>query len=93
MCFFLSQNNYADFPGKNKNLNFRGGGYFERMLNMAEEKSKYTAQMKYNADKRENLNLGLAKGTKEKWKAYAAERNMSLTEYISKLIEEDNKEC
>lgn len=80
------------FRGKIKILIFEGG-YFERMLNMAEEKSKYTAQMKYNADKRENLNLGLAKGTKEKWKAYAAERNMSLTEYISKLIEEDNKEC
>ncbi|MCQ2409819.1 MAG: hypothetical protein MJ068_04675 [Clostridia bacterium] len=60
---------------------------------MAEEKTKkpYTAQMRYNDSKRENLNLGLPKGTKDKWKAIAAEKGMTLTEYITRLIDEDNR--
>lgn len=58
---------------------------------MTEEKKKYNAQAKYIIEKREHLGLNLEIGTKDKWKAYAAERNMSLTEYITKLIEEDNR--
>lgn len=59
---------------------------------MAEAKKKdYSAQMKYIAENREKLTLNLNKGLKDKWKALAAERNMTLTEYITRLIEEDNK--
>lgn len=58
---------------------------------MEEKKTKYNSQAKYIAENRERVNLNLAKGVKDKWKAYAAERNMTLTEYLTKLIEEDNR--
>ena len=62
------------------------------MVYMTEDKKpKYNSQRKYITEKRDKLGLNLEAGLKEKWKAYAAERNMSLTEYITKLIEEDNK--
>lgn len=58
---------------------------------MPAENKGYTPQRRYNDTKRENLNIGLPKGTKDKWKAIAASKGMSLTEYITKLIDEDNK--
>ncbi len=54
--------------------------------------SRKKASMKYNAQSREKLGLNLPKGTKEQWQRYAAERGLSLTEYIRSLIEKDNEE-
>lgn len=53
--------------------------------------SKYKSQMKYISEKRERICINLPKGTKDIWKEYAAKRGMSFTEYITKLIAEDNK--
>lgn len=49
------------------------------------------ASMKYNAEKRENLNLNLPKGRKEYYKTYAQTRGMSLTELFETLLAEDMK--
>lgn len=61
------------------------------LIDMTEEKkNKYSAQMKYNQTKRENLNIGLAKGTKEIWNQQAINKGFkSLTSYITWLIEND----
>lgn len=48
------------------------------------------ASMKYNKEHRESLTLNLAKGIKEEWKAKAESKGMSLTAYITSLIEADN---
>ena len=57
---------------------------------MVEEKKKNIAQMKYNQAKRENLNIGLPKGTKEKWNQQASDKGFkSITAYITWLIEND----
>lgn len=54
--------------------------------------SQYQKRHKYFKENRENLNVNLAKGTKDIWKAYAEKRGLTLTQYITKLIEEDNRE-
>lgn len=59
--------------------------------------NKYTdaqkrAAEKYKATRREQLNLDLPKGTKEKYKAYAKSQDKSLTTLIIDLIEKDMKE-
>ena len=55
---------------------------------MYDEKSKKKT-MKYLATSREILHLNLPLGTKDRWKDYAAERGISVTELLKKLIEED----
>jgi hypothetical protein len=57
---------------------------------MYDEKSKKKT-MKYLATSREILHLNLPLGTKDLWKDYAAEKGMSVTELIKKLVEEDMK--
>jgi len=56
----------------------------------ANSKDKYAAQKKYIAEQREYCNINLKKGTKAKWREYAAKRGLSLSKYIAKLIEADN---
>lgn len=58
---------------------------------MEKETKKYSAQRKYLAEKREQLQLTLPIGTKERWRAYAAEEGLSLTAYITQLIEHENE--
>ena len=53
---------------------------------MYDEKSKLRT-MKYLESKREQLKLNLPLGTKEIWRGIAAEHGMSLTSFITKLIE------
>ena len=55
------------------------------MYNEASKK----ASMKYMAEKREDLKLNLPKGKKEKYKAYAESKGVSLTKLITDLIEKD----
>lgn len=55
------------------------------MYNEASKK----ASMKYMAEKREDLKLNLPKGKKEEYKAYAANKGVSLTKLITDLIEKD----
>lgn len=50
------------------------------------------ASMKYNAEKRENLNLNLPKGRKEYYKAYAKKKGVSLTELLVSLVEQDMRQ-
>ena len=57
---------------------------------MYDEKSKKIT-MKYLATSREILHLNLPLGTKDRWKDYAAERGISVTELLKTLIEEDMK--
>ena len=57
---------------------------------MYNERTKKNA-MKYMAINREALQLNLPLGTKDRWKDYAAERGISLTELITTLVEEDMK--
>ena len=45
--------------------------------------------MKYLKERREALRLNLPKGTKDVWKAYAADRGISVTELLTRLITED----
>lgn len=54
------------------------------------KKTQYEDRRKYFREHRENLNINLEKGKKDIWKAYAAERGLTLTQYITKLIEDDN---
>ena len=56
-----------------------------------DEKSK-ARTMKYMEEHREKLTLNLPKGDKDRYKAYADSKGMSLTALIVKLIEEDMKE-
>ena len=57
---------------------------------MYNEKSKERTK-RYIATIRELLGLNLPLGTKDLWKDYAAEKGMSVTELIKKLVEEDMK--
>ena len=57
---------------------------------MYNERTKKNA-MKYMAINREALQLNLPLGTKDRWKDYAAERGISVTELLKNLIEEDMK--
>ena len=57
---------------------------------MYNEKAKERT-MKYLAQSREVLHLNLPLGTKDRWKDYAAERDISVTELLKTLIEEDMK--
>ena len=57
---------------------------------MYDEKSKKKT-MKYLSTSREILHLNLPLGTKDRWKDYAAERGISVTELIKTLLEEDMK--
>lgn len=59
--------------------------------------NKYTdaqkrASEKYKATRREQLNLDVPKGIKEKYKAYAQSKGISLTKLIMELIEKDMQE-
>lgn len=47
------------------------------------------ATMKYMKDKRENLNINLPLGAKERYKAHAERRGKSLTGLIVELLEQD----
>ena len=47
------------------------------------------ATTKYIKEKRDVLGLNLPKGTKEAWREKAESKGLSLTAYITKLIEED----
>ena len=57
---------------------------------MYNEKSKERTK-RYIATSRELLGLNLPLGTKDRWKDYAAERGISVTELLKTLIEEDMK--
>lgn len=57
---------------------------------MYDEKSK-NRTIHYLAISREKLCLNLPLGTKDRWKDYASERGISLTELLKTLIEEDMK--
>ena len=59
---------------------------------MEETKVKYSAQRKYLSESRDKLTLNIQKGLKEKWKELASNKGMTLTQYITKLIEDDNRE-
>lgn len=48
-----------------------------------------TNTMKYLKEHRESLRLNLPIGTKDIWRAYAATKNISVTELITRLINED----
>lgn len=59
--------------------------------------NKYTdaqkrAAEKYKATRREQLNLDVPKGVKEKYKAYAQSKGVSLTKLFMELIEKDMQE-
>ena len=56
--------------------------------------NKYTdaqkrAAEKYKATRREQLNLDVPKGVKEKYKAYAQSKGVSLTKLVMELINKD----
>lgn len=58
--------------------------------------AKYTeaqkkAAEKYKATRRDALNLNLPKGSKDKYKAYAQSKGVSLTKLICDLVEKDMK--
>ena len=55
---------------------------------MYNEKTKKNT-IKYMAINREALQLNLPLGTKDRWKDYAAEKGISVTELIKTLVEED----
>ena len=55
------------------------------------EKAKIST-MKYMKEKRENLNINLPLGAKERYKAHAQARGKSLTALIVELLEQDIKE-
>ena len=59
--------------------------------------SKYTgynesaknASIKYNKEKRDNLNINLPKGKKDEYKTFAESKGMSLTALIVQLLEKE----
>lgn len=58
--------------------------------------AKYTpaqkrAAEKYKAEHREALRLDMPKGSKDKYKAYAQSKGVSLTKLICDLVEKDMK--
>lgn len=55
---------------------------------MYDDKAK-ARTMKYMKEKRDKLTLNLPLGDKERFKAYAESKGMSLTALIIKLIEND----
>lgn len=57
---------------------------------MYDDKAK-TRTMKYMKEKRDKLTLNLPLGDKERYKAYAESKGMSLTALMVQLIEEDIK--
>lgn len=64
------------------------------IIEVIEMGNKYTdaqkrAAQKYKATRREQLNLDVPKGIKEKYKAYAQSKGVSLTKLIMEFIEKD----
>lgn len=57
---------------------------------MYDDKAK-ARTMKYMKEKRDKLTLNLPLGDKERYKAYAESKGMSLTALMVQLIEEDIK--
>ncbi len=55
---------------------------------MYDDKSK-ARTMKYMKEKRENLNINLPLGDKDRYKEHAARRGKSLTALIVELLEQD----
>ncbi len=55
---------------------------------MYNEKSK-ARTMKYMKEKRENLNINLPLGSKERYKKHAESKGKSLTSLIVELVEDD----
>ena len=51
--------------------------------------SRKTASIKYNKEKRDNLNINLPKGKKDEYKAFAESQGKSLTALIVELIERE----
>lgn len=49
------------------------------------------ASMKYRKTNKETLSIDIPIGTKTKWKKQAEDKGLSLTAYITHLIEKDNK--
>ena len=49
------------------------------------------ASIKYNKEKRDSLHLTIPKGMKKEWTKQAEDKGLSLTAYITQLIENDNK--
>lgn len=60
---------------------------------MAYDEKAKERTMKYIKEKRDNLNLNLPKGDKERYKAHAERRGKSLTALIVELLERDIKEA
>lgn len=57
---------------------------------MAVDKDKqFTRQNQWTRENRDRIELQVPKGTKELWKAKAAEENLSLTEWIIKKVSQD----
>ncbi len=59
---------------------------------MAYDEKAKERTMKYIKEKRDNLNLNLPKGDKERYKAHAERKGKSLTALIVELLERDIKE-
>ena len=55
----------------------------------AAEEKQYKRQNKYNAAKYDKIGLMLPKGSKEKIKAAAAGKNMSVNAFITELIKKE----
>ena len=53
------------------------------------EKKQYNRQNTYNAAKYDKIGLMLPKGSKEKIKAEACKKNMSVNAYITELIKKE----
>lgn len=56
---------------------------------MAYDEKAKERTMRYMKEKRDKLTLNLPAGDKERYKAYAESKGMSLTALIVELIEED----
>ena len=54
-------------------------------------KTSTASKNRYNARAYDRINTVVPKGMKEKYRAAAEAKGMSLNAYINKLLEEDNK--
>lgn len=56
---------------------------------MAQSKAHQKASNKYNAKAYDRINVNVKKGERDKIKAYAESKGLSLNAYINKLIADD----
>lgn len=54
---------------------------------MSKSDAQIRAQMKYRSKNYDQLNLQLKKGLRDRWKAHAEAQGLSLTAYITKVME------